>query len=186
MCGSPHARRSGRGFAVAKKRAKRPGQRLLLVSVRRTFCRRCNRRVVLSARAVSDLVHGRMQPRVHRLRYLVRANCAKAEPQVEELFFRTMNDFNSSFVINESPSLRRPGLRCLFARLLGLLNEDLLLIVAFLADAVRCRRVKALLHEFFQRHPLTLMLDPPAPRANTHEFLKIVDAVKNPPRGPAH
>ena len=69
---------------------------------------------------------------------------------------------------------------------LGLVNNDLLPAKAFTANTVGRRGVKTLLHEFFQRHPFTLEVNLPAPRANAHEFLEIMDALQNPPRGPGH
>ena len=56
----------------------------------------------------------------------------------------------------------------------------------FCADAMRGGRVKALPHELLQRHPLALVIDLPAPRADPHEFFQITDAFQNPARRSAH
>ena len=71
----PHARRQCDGIDFAEEPAKRARQRILLLSVRHTFLGGDGRRVVLSARAVSDLVLRRMQPRLHRTGNLVWPDC---------------------------------------------------------------------------------------------------------------
>ena len=53
------------------------------------------------------------------------------------------------------------------------------LVEAFLANAMGSRGIKALLEEFFERHPTALVLDAAAPGANLHEFLKILQLGEN-------
>jgi len=78
----------------------------------------------------------------------------------------------------------RPGLQpgCFdpFCRASRLFDGGFLLAETFRADAVRGGRVETLLHEFLQSHPLTLVIDPPAPGTDAHEFLQIADMLHDP------
>jgi hypothetical protein len=71
------AQRYGVTIDSSEKPAKRAGQRVLFLSVRRTFGGGRGRRVVLSARAVSDLVHRRMWRRFYCVGNLVWPDCTK-------------------------------------------------------------------------------------------------------------
>ena len=62
----------------------------------------------------------------------------------------------------------------------------LLPLETFGADAMRGGCVESLLHEFFQPHPLLVVIDPPAPGANPHELFQVADAFQNPAGGHAH
>ena len=67
----PHARRPGDGIDFAEEPAKRAGQRILLLFVRRFVAGGGGGRKILSAIAVPDLVLRRMQPRLCRVGHLV-------------------------------------------------------------------------------------------------------------------
>ena len=71
--------RSGNGLDPSEKPPKRPGQRVLLLPVRRAFDGGRGRRVVLYAGAVFDLVHRRLQCGFHRVGNLVWADCAETD-----------------------------------------------------------------------------------------------------------
>lgn len=77
--GGAHTRRPGHAIDPAKEPAKRVGQRVLLLSLRRTFGGGGRRRVVLSAAAVPDCVHGRLQRRLRCRRNLVWPDCAETK-----------------------------------------------------------------------------------------------------------
>ena len=70
--------------------------------------------------------------------------------------------------------------------LAGLFDGVLLALETCCADAMRGGCVESLLHEFFQPHPLLVVVDPPAPGANPHELFQIADTFQNAVGGHAH
>ena len=68
-------------FAInfAKEPAKRAGQCVLFLPLRRTFGGGHGGCVFLFARAISNLVHRRLQSRLHRVRHLVWTDCTEAK-----------------------------------------------------------------------------------------------------------
>src|ERR1017187_1412900 len=71
------AKRPGFGIDFAEEPAKRAGQRVLFVSVRRTFRGGRGWRAFLSPGAVSGLVHRRVRPRLYCVGHLVWPDCAE-------------------------------------------------------------------------------------------------------------
>ena len=67
------------GIDSPKKSAKRPRERILLISLRWTFCDWRDRRTLLSTFSFSDLVHRRVQHRLRGFRILVRADCSETK-----------------------------------------------------------------------------------------------------------
>lgn len=79
--GGAGARRQGDAIDPAKEPAKRTGQCILLLPLRRTFGGGHGRRMVLSAVTVPDCVHGGLHRRFCCLGDLVWPHRQKTEPQ---------------------------------------------------------------------------------------------------------
>lgn len=79
VCHSPGAGGSSHGVAFEEEPAKRAGECVLFLFMRRVVRGGRSRGVVLSAGTVSNVVYGRLQRGIHRLRHLVQRDCEEKE-----------------------------------------------------------------------------------------------------------